>query len=102
MADLEQLDLLSNEAIDAAGKFATPTWYEAAFKAIIDLCKLGQPFSTDAVWLRLEGLETPEPRAMGSVIRQAAKEGWIVSTGEYQRSTQASNHRRPVLLWRPV
>lgn len=102
MADLEQLDLLTSQAIDAAGKFATPDWYEAAFKAILDLCKLGQPFSTDQLWERLQGLETPEPRAMGSVIRQAAKEGWIVSTGEYRKSTQAKNHRRPVLIWKPV
>jgi hypothetical protein len=97
---LDQTEL----AIGAAGAFSNPDWYNQAEIAVQRLIHEGNYFTTDDVWERLKDCEftTPEPRALGSVIRQYAKDRAIVSTGMYRKSTRPECHRRPLAVWKPV
>jgi hypothetical protein len=90
--------------IDSAGAFADPKWYKEAEATVTLLCRRGEDFTTDDVWQLMEhtGLKTPEPRAMGSIMRQLSKERLIVPTGMYRKSLRPACHRRPVAVWRPI
>lgn len=91
-------------AIDAAGAFSNPDWYNQAEIAVLRLIRRGTYFTTDDVWewLRESGSTTPEPRALGSVIQQFARDRRIVATGMYRKSTRPECHRRPLAVWKPV
>lgn len=91
-------------AIDAAGAFSNPDWYNQAEIVVQRLIHQGTYFTTDDVWelLKDSGYTTPEPRALGSVIRQFARYKQIIPTGSYRKSTRPECHRRPLAVWRPV
>jgi len=62
-----------------------------------------QRFTTDEVWARLDpDMRTHEPRAMGAMMRQAAKAGLITATDGYEQSTRPECHARPVRVWQSV
>lgn len=98
----DQLDLFS--ALEKVREAADKEWWEAALKAVKNVCLSQAEFTSDDVWKRLEGLSvtTKEPRAMGAVMREADSRGWIKFTGGYVKSRQKKNHRRPVAVWRSL
>lgn len=95
---------LTQTAIDFAGIFSNSDWYGEAESTVAELVKRGEDFTTDDVWrlMARTGLSTPEPRAMGAVIRQFANDRQIVPTGSYRKSTRVECHCRPLAVWRPV
>lgn len=80
-------------------------WYAAALQAIRALAaryaRTGERFTTDDVWEALEArlVNTPEHRAMGAVMRDAARAGTIAPTANYQKSRRPACHARPVRVW---
>lgn len=107
MAQTNLIDALERQtetAVTFAAAFADPTWYRAAEYTVERLIRRGDDFTTDDVWqlMRETGLSTPEPRALGAIIRQATKSRRIISTGTYRKSMRPECHRRPLAVWRPV
>lgn len=102
--DIFKQEKATERAITIAGNFADQQWYSEAIAALDVLCKRGEDFTTDELWRLLEGVEvkTLEPRAMGDVIRRAARSHKIFSTGGYRKSIRKECHRRPLAIWRPV
>jgi hypothetical protein len=100
MSGYEQGDLLAQQGMDAAVAGADEGWLRAAKQELAALIQSRQPWTTDIVWFRLEalGVETPEPRALGGLIRSAARAGLIVQRG-YTPSTRPECHARPVSVW---
>lgn len=76
-------------------------WYEAALRVIRGLAGSGKRFTTDDVWEALEKqlVNTPEHRAMGAVMRDAARAGTIQPTVNYVKSRRPACHARPVRVW---
>ena len=101
--DCTQGDLLAEEAIQQAEAHADKAWLDAARRTVARLAELGIPFTTDAVWEQLDALDvhTHEPRALGAVMRQAARDGLLTNSGRYVKSTRADCHSRPVPVWLP-
>lgn len=101
---IDALEEDTNNAVNIAGAYANPAWYQEAEATVSILIRQGNDFTTDDVWELLEhtGLRTPEPRALGSIIRFMAKEGLIKATGSYRKSLRKECHRRPLAVWRPV
>lgn len=92
------------QAAERAGRAADPDWMIAAINAVKTVASRQPTFTTDDVWALLanSGQETPEGRAMGAVMRRAAKEG-IASTTEppeYRPSVRSECHGRPVRVWK--
>jgi len=96
------LDAEVSAAIAAAERGAESTWLEAAYGVLRSLAFQRSEFSTDDIWFRLReiGISTPEPRAMGAVVRRAVREELIEWSGLYRRSFRRVCHRRPVAIWR--
>ncbi|QNK82575.1 hypothetical protein [Nakamurella sp. PAMC28650] len=92
------------EAIDRAAAHASAIWMHEATKIVIKLGQGSTSFTTDQVHAELSKMDvaTPEPRALGAVIRQAIRDGFIVLTGEYRKSARRVCHKRPMAVYRPA
>lgn len=101
---IDALEQRTQLSIDHAAAYANPDWYQEAEAAVMILVRKGEDFTTDDVWhlLHHTGLKTPEPRAMGSIIRSFAKERFIRDAGYYRKSMRPECHRRPLAVWRPI
>lgn len=95
-----QGDLLAQEAMDAAEAGADEGWLRAARLELAALAASGLPWTTDFIWFRLEalGVSTREPRALGSVIRKAQRDGLIRQVG-YRPTTRPEAHARPIPVY---
>lgn len=89
------------DAIAAAEAHADAEWKEAAYVAVWRVAGQVEHFTTDHVWrlLAQEPFATHEPRALGAVMRLAAKDGMVRATGAYWPSSRARCHGRPVRVW---
>lgn len=96
---LALVDVLADEAIQRAHDH-NPLWVSTAVGYILYLKIGGNPFTSDDVWARMEGVPpSTDPRAMGAAFRQAALDGWIKPTGRYVKSTRAACHGRMIREW---
>ena len=99
--DIFEQEKVKNRAIDMAGYGADELWSEECYGAGLVLARIGRPFTTDQLWyvMHRKGLKTPEPRAMGAVIRRLVNDKVIKATGNYRKSTRPDCHRRPLQEW---
>lgn len=92
-----------DEAVDRVERNADNEWKEAAYLACCLSAEMFPTLTSDDVWLRLALLfpqhSTHERRAMGAVMRRAARDGIIAPTGEYTQSVRPQCHARPVAVW---
>lgn len=86
------------DAVNQAGLNANQQWIASAAQTVRKLAKLGQPFTTEQVWEQTKGY-THEPRAMGHVVRAAAKAGIIKPTGRWIETVRVIAHHRPMREW---
>jgi hypothetical protein len=101
-----QLDLLLGEAnkADAMQRVwdhANDHWKQLAYEAVQQLARTRQWFTTDDVWqvLATSDAATHEHRAMGAVMRRAAKAGLIAKTDRVLPTTRPCANCRPVAIW---
>ena len=92
-----------DEAINRVEANANAEWRVAAYKACCLCAQQWIELSTDDVWELMDALfpdcRTHEPRAMGAIMRQAARAGKIEASGEYFKSRRPQCHGRPVAIW---
>ncbi len=88
-------------ALERVEDGADPLWMIVAHETVRGL-PTGEAFTTDRVWYHLDrtGISTPEPRALGAVIRALAAAGVIARTGEYVKTTRPQAHSRPIPVWK--
>jgi hypothetical protein len=76
----------------------------AAYVGVSWVARHETTFTTDDVWDYLEGFsvaKAPEPRVIGSIMRQAAKDGLITKTHYQCKSKRVRiNHGRAISVWR--
>jgi hypothetical protein len=92
-----------DEAVDRVGRNAPTEWKNHAAEAVLHCARMAPIFTADEVWQRLEILNQAEganPKALGAVMSSLARDGVIVTTGNYRKSTLARRHQRPVAEWR--
>lgn len=95
------------EAIDRVELNADNRWKEAAAEVVRRVASDRAEFTTDRIWALLEkdhpNLGPPhEPRAMGAVMRKAAKAGLIEKTDRVTRTERPEAHRRDITVWRSL
>jgi len=100
-----------DQAEDAAGRLALeteiesvtdnagPVWRDHALAAVRKAAELHPELTVDDVHPHLS-MPCLEPRALGGVMRVAARRRWIVSSGGWRVSTRPETHRRPLRVWR--
>jgi len=89
--------------IDRSYESALEIWKEKAHAALWRVANRGEEFTVDDIWIELDKDWTTfrprEPRAMGGVLRNAARSGLIIQVG-YAKTAQVSGHRHPISKWR--
>jgi hypothetical protein len=80
-------------------------WIEEVVRyAVRPVAKLREEFTTDAVrWYVENRLDLPLPtdwRALGPVMRRAARLGICEPTGCWSESCRGKCHARPLMIWR--
>jgi hypothetical protein len=91
--------------MNRAERGANPKWKLAAAIAVADAAKQLPKLTTDDVLTFIDpNVCTHEMRALGPVMRNAAKDGWIVQAYELPKkcATRPSNHRRPLTVWKSL
>lgn len=103
---MNQPDLftITHEAIDRVEANADDAWTIAARKAVIACAQSNLHFTTDDVWEMLDELEvnTHDNRALGAVMRWAARQRIIYSTTTYMKSERPECHSRPIKVWSTI
>lgn len=99
--DLELGGALKAQSIDKVEDHADDEWKALARQAVLTVAKQRHEFCTDDIWREL-GVKPAEPRAMGAVMRHAARSGLCEKTNRVTDSAIPSCHRRPVAVWRSL
>lgn len=104
LAELEREDAerARDEAVARVERHADADWMDAALQAVVDLANDRGSFTTDDVWLLLDARGVPGPhevRAMGAVMRRAARRGLVLKSDRVRNSVRAECHARPVAVW---
>jgi hypothetical protein len=79
-----------------------PEWRERALMAVEYLSRARQTFTADDVWQFLHDahVEMPhEPSALGPIMREASKKGWIRFTGQMTKSQRPVSHQNLLRVW---
>lgn len=94
-----------DEAIDRVEAHAPDQWRTTALMIVRWIALTREQFTTDTVWQVLVNLDTEVPhenRAMGAVMRQAARNYWIEKTDRTRCSARPACHRRPLAIWQSL
>jgi hypothetical protein len=75
-----------------------PTWAQAAERIIVELARTGRHFTSDDIMDYLTDVETetPDPRALGPIVKRAISRQWIHRTG-YEPSRR--RHGTPIAVY---
>jgi hypothetical protein len=97
--NFQQLTL--DDVLPLVEEHANEIWKQTAMKAVQVLCQTHKRITTDDIWDYLEAFDvhTKEHRALGAIMRNAAKKGWCRSSGDYVQSKRPVCHRRPIAIW---
>jgi len=94
-----------DEAIAQVEANADREWKTAALNAVRWLAANRVEFTSDDVWRLLphqSAATTHEPRALGAVMRKAARDGLVRKTDRVVNSTRVECHARPVAVWQSL
>lgn len=91
-----------DEAMARSEAHAAASWKQAAAEAVVGCARNLPAFTTDDVHRLLDetGAVTHDTRALGPVMRNAARAGLIETTDQYVRSSRVDCHARPIRVWR--
>jgi hypothetical protein len=95
--------ILRDDGIRRADEHADRDWKRAAYEAVSNLALFREHFTTDDVHELLgDAVSTHEKRAMGAIMRRAARDGLIEATDRYVASDRPEAHRNPKRVWRSL
>lgn len=94
-------ETLKEEALDQVSRGPSAEWMGVLRDMVLLVSREMDEFTSDDVWRWLAELP-PEPRVLGTVLSNLAKEGLVQQTGEYRKSKRPECHARPVAVWRAV
>jgi len=94
---------LAEEGAQISWAYSAETFKDTARQSILDVARMRADFTTDDIirWVETHRRPTPDNNsAWGHVIKQLAKEGAIIFTGNYRTSARANAHSKPLRVWR--
>lgn len=99
-------------SIKRAERHSDPHWYGIAVRIVRLIAHYTDPrtktLTADDVWEMLEHpiiaatFSTHDPRALGPVMQEAVRNGWIAATDKVVKSKRRVNHGRKITVWRSL
>lgn len=95
---------LRDIAIARVDEGANEEWKAEAMAAVERTCRKLTEFTVDAIQeeMRDAKVETHEGRAMGAIVIQAVRNGWMVRSGVVIKSAQPQCHGNLRTVWRSL
>jgi hypothetical protein len=93
------------EGMGRAERCANPAWKVEATRAVVQAAQLYPTLTTDDVVLLIPpNIRTHENRALGPIMKNCAREGWIEkdTAPNVNCATRPNNHSRPLQVWRSL
>jgi hypothetical protein len=100
-----QASLLADEAVAQVERHADPVVVSQWVSLVWDLARKNEEFSTNLVVMAACSIRLPtlvEPRALGTVMRQARGLGIIRPTDRFEPDITPGAHARPKRIWRSL
>lgn len=92
-----------DDAMRRVADHADPAFAQTVIDIIHALCVSSATFNADDIWAAMpRGIVTHDNRALGPMLEAARKEGWCQPTMEHRSTTRASNHARPIRMWKSL
>lgn len=85
-----------DRALHLVSDHADPEWLAEALEAVYRTAERLPYFHVDSVWLDAGLTTTVENRAMGAVMRRAARLGWISKTDRVAASARSHGSGKPI------
>jgi len=94
---------LAVEGMERSYANAREEWKAAALEAVFTAASDLAYFTADDVWARFsEGYSTRNGSALGHTMREAKKNGWIATTGDFRYGTRPVMHCKPLPVWKSL
>lgn len=89
------------ESLEQVKANANRLWMEAAKRIVYDLCGSRKEFTTDEIWQELDKTmhKTHEGRALGAIMREAARNGWCRKSGRWTKTKRENCHGSDIPIW---
>jgi hypothetical protein len=101
---MDRAEESAKDSIESSLKGANADWVTVALRAGRWLAKRQETMTSEDIWDAISThypkCETPEPRAMGAIMRRIAKQGYIFPTDKTVKSGKSKNHNRPQRVWK--
>jgi hypothetical protein len=96
------LDAETNEAIERGYSAANSEWKTQALQCVEKLARVHKEFVSYDVFLATKQVSssTHDLRAIGGLIREAARRGWIAQSGRYAKNK--NRHGSPCPIWKSL
>lgn len=99
----DSADEITDAAVSRSREHAHPDWWDEALRVLYEVARKLPRFTTDQLWPRLDGIvATHERRAMGAVMREGHRRGWMRPVGQYERTERKVAHRNPKRVWQSL
>ena len=100
--DPEEGERRKEESIRLVEQSTPYGWKVRANQALLSAARDLPDFTTDDIRNLMDMDDVPpEPRAMGAIVKAAARKGTIEKIkGQYRESTDPTCHRRPKQVWK--
>ena len=99
-------DVLRDQALELVEANADDEWKEAAGRAVRWLARTAPELTSEDVIHALDihypELSTHEPRALGSIMKRAKRDGFIEPTDRFVKAQPVSRHSGTVRVWRSM
>jgi hypothetical protein len=90
-----------DEAVERVWRHASTEWKVKAWAILLLVASRLETFTANDLWEA--GLpEARDNRALGPLLLQAVREGYIEPTNETRKSTRIVAHQRPMAVWRSL
>jgi len=104
LEDIKELSLqapTTEQSIQQAKENANRLWYDAALRIVYDLCASRREFTADTFWDEMGKTmhKTHDGRAFGSIMKEAARNGWCRKSGEFTKTKRRNCHGSDIPIW---
>jgi hypothetical protein len=96
--------LALEDALVRVAMGADPRWVKAARDAVSYVASRKPEVTADDVWdvLAAIDVDTPQPKMMGNIMKDAAREGFITRTDRTVKTRRPSRNVGDVRVWRSL
>lgn len=85
-----------DQALAQVADAADPVWAAAAWDALVTYLRTHQEFFVDHFWTETELVRPRESRALGPIVLRAARQGHMVKSGRFRKSTASNMTEKPI------